>query len=334
MPAQISRQTAVSPQASLSAPARSTPVHAMMGLIRKLAPRAEMQVVTRADTTPESINHILIILTPDPVQRIAAWLDAGRSPEQALAAWDDEARWTLTLHRQNRSRVILVNPHIATDDNTPGSDLFLRRITALTDQGEAQFALCAGTAEEDSPAPPASHVAIALAHAILQSDDTAELSAELEAVTYGAVQGRNMLDIAGQAWQEQAAGTVSAEMAQELEDLTARLAQSEQEQTALRKRGDLLAENLELQMTRLDQAAQDRQSATAEYQAISAKLDQANMALSQQVAEADRERKSLIASRKAIETRRAYAQRRIDQLLASRSWRVTRPLRAIGRLFS
>ena len=87
----------------------------------------------------------------------------------------------------------------------------------------------------------------------------------------------------------------------------------------------LLGENLVLQ----DKL---RQEMAHELVELEKRFEELKNALVSAQAQAKRERERLIAEKAAVERRRAHAQSRIEALLGSRSWRATRPFRAVKDL--
>ncbi|WP_156127500.1 hypothetical protein [Paracoccus sanguinis] len=125
----------------------------------------------------------------------------------------------------------------------------------------------------------------------------------------------------------------------ERQDFARQLAERDRQIAAARKEGadartelkrlqdkaELLGENLVLQ-DKLRQELSDK------FTALEKRFVQGQEALAVEKARAKREREQLIAQKAAVEARRAHAQGRIEALLSSRSWRVTRPLRAVTGL--
>ncbi|MDO5371540.1 MAG: hypothetical protein Q4F04_14545 [Paracoccus sp. (in: a-proteobacteria)] len=93
----------------------------------------------------------------------------------------------------------------------------------------------------------------------------------------------------------------------------------------LQQKSELLSDNLALQGS-LRTDLSDKNAA------LEKRVKELEAALAAEQARGRREREQLTAQKAALELRRAHAQRRIEAVLASRSWRLTKPVRAIARL--
>ncbi|QQO44884.1 hypothetical protein [Paracoccus sp. MC1862] len=120
--------------------------------------------------------------------------------------------------------------------------------------------------------------------------------------------------------------------AQALADRERQIADAHQTNAQTAARLERLQQKSELQSDTLALQGSLRKDLSDRNATLEKRVTELEAALAAEQARGRREREQLTAQKAALELRRTHAQRRIEAMLASRSWRLTKPVRAIARL--
>jgi len=269
------------------------------------------------------------ILWADPAAPLAAALEQGGDPVDAIGSWLIEAQSILTTFRRNRRRLTLIEAQALTGELAEPERALLRDRLACPDL-PLPLGVGAGTNRLQGPDPQAAPSLAAMVAAVvvprvaeiqdclseLQSSGISPLQSELPVAALA------MMATSFSGWQAQAAGPT-----EELELLRAEMARLQRD---LANKDTSLSEAIAKGQTRDKTVIQAAAEMAAEREARTREL----ALLRDQIALQQKEFDSTLAKlqTETVARRRAESQR--DLVLSSTSWRVTRPIRAIRTMIS
>lgn len=288
------------------------------------------QIADSLDAVANSTSQVVVITSP-PARVLATYLQAGTNPEAALLKWSKWAQDLLNLQRKNRRNISLVDIDLL----LRGNPVDIGRLTTRL-----------GGSFTRLPAPPSiqrpSAIQQVLAAKTIAADPAAaELAEEIGSVQFYESQPFYAIELSGNVASE--LSNLDKQMAvlqekvnlqrREIERLERTSSNTQQENT----QSSLMRKTITLQSREIDRLARTIAGYKAKVVRITEAFNRARNATSDlrknvKLRDAKIRTLTFVLAKRSREAKKF--KQRLNKLRKSFSWRITAPIRFIGRMFT